>query len=78
MFIEDAGPFTELDAGEAGPAAKKALGRVGRAADVVRAFLYLLDFPFVTGFVLYANGGAFMIKEETCASGRDPALRDPL
>jgi len=30
-------------------------------ADVVRAFEYLLDSPFVTGVTLDVNGGAFMI-----------------
>jgi len=61
-FIEDAGPFTEFDAGQKEAlAAKTALGRIGRAADVVRAFEYLLDSPFVTGVCLDVNGGAFMI-----------------
>ena len=35
--------------------------RLGNALDVVRAFEYLLDSPFVTGVTLDVNGGAFMI-----------------
>ena len=61
-FIEDAGVFVDFSAEQkATLAAKTALGRVGRAADVVRAFEYLLDSPFVTGVCLDVNGGAFMI-----------------
>jgi 3-oxoacyl-[acyl-carrier protein] reductase len=61
-FIEDAGVFVGFSAEQkATLAAKTALGRVGRAADVVRAFEYLLDSPFVTGVCLDVNGGAFMI-----------------
>ena len=61
-FIEDAGVFVDFDAEQkATLAAKTAVGRVGRAADVVRAFEYLLDSPFVTGVCLDVNGGAFMI-----------------
>lgn len=61
-FIEDAGVFVGFSTDQkATLAAKTALGRVGRAADVVRAFEYLLDSPFVTGVCLDVNGGAFMI-----------------
>lgn len=61
-FIEDAGVFVGFSPEQkADLAAKTALGRVGRAADVVRAFEYLLDSPFVTGVCLDVNGGAFMI-----------------
>ena len=35
--------------------------RLGRVKDVVRAFEYLLDSPYVTGVALDMNGGAFMI-----------------
>jgi len=35
--------------------------RLGNSLDVVRAFEYLLDSPFVTGVTLDVNGGAFMI-----------------
>ncbi len=61
-FIEDAGIFTRW------PQEKKAtlkekisVTRLGNALDVVRAFEYLLDSPFVTGVTLDVNGGAFMI-----------------
>jgi len=61
-FIEDAGIFTQW------PEEKKALlkekisvTRLGNSLDVVRAFEYLLDSPFVTGVTLDVNGGAFMI-----------------
>ncbi len=61
-FIEDAGPFTVFtEEQKAGLKAKTALGRIGRVADVTRAFDYLLDSPFVTGVCLDVNGGAFMI-----------------
>jgi len=61
-FIEDAGIFARW------PQEKKAelkekisVTRLGNALDVVRAFEYLLDSPFVTGVTLDVNGGAFMI-----------------
>ncbi len=61
-FIEDAGIFAQW------PEEKKAMlkekisvTRLGNALDVVRAFEYLLDSPFVTGVALDVNGGAFMI-----------------
>ena len=61
-FIEDAGPFTAYTPGQKDAlAARTVLGRVGCSADVVRAFEYLLDSPFVTGVCLDVNGGAFMI-----------------
>lgn len=61
-FIEDAGVFRNW------PEEKKAnlkekiyVPQLGSTADVVRAFEYLLDSPFVTGVTLDVNGGAFMI-----------------
>jgi 3-oxoacyl-[acyl-carrier protein] reductase len=61
-FIEDTGIFTQW------PEEKKArlkekifVTRLGNSPDVVRAFEYLLDSPFVTGVTLDVNGGAFMI-----------------
>ena len=61
-FIEDAGIFAGW------PQEKKAMlkekisvTRLGNTLDVVRAFEYLLDSPFVTGVTLDVNGGAFMI-----------------
>jgi len=35
--------------------------RLGNTLDVVRAFEYLLDSPFVNGVTMDVNGGAFMI-----------------
>ncbi len=35
--------------------------RLGNSPDVVQAFEYLLDSPFVTGITLDVNGGAFII-----------------
>lgn len=59
---EDTGIFTQW------PEEKKAMlkekisvTRLGNTLDVVRAFEYLLDSPFVTGVTLDVNGGAFMI-----------------
>jgi pteridine reductase len=40
---------------------KTVVGRIGHVGDVVRAFEYLLESPFVTGVCLDVNGGAFMI-----------------
>ena len=61
-FIEDAGIFAQW------PPEKKAalkekisVTRLGNVLDVVRAFEYLIDSPFVTGVTLDVNGGAFMI-----------------
>ncbi len=61
-FIEDAGIF--LDWSEEKKAILKEkvfVPRIGKANDVVRAFEYLIDSPFVTGVTLDVNGGAFMI-----------------
>ncbi|MEN8247008.1 MAG: SDR family NAD(P)-dependent oxidoreductase [Thermodesulfobacteriota bacterium] len=61
-FIEDAGIF--LDWSEEKKAILKEkvfVPRIGKADDVVRAFEYLIDSPFVTGVTLDVNGGAFMI-----------------
>ncbi len=61
-FIEDAGIFVDYPSErKAEVAARTATGRMGRVDDVVRAFAYLLDSPFVTGVCLDVNGGAFMI-----------------
>ncbi len=61
-FIEDAGPFLEWsDEQRAALKKKVTVPRLGNVEDVVRAFEYLLDSPFVTGVTLDVNGGAFMI-----------------
>ena len=61
-FIEDAGIFVDYPSErKAEIAARTATGSMGRVDDVVRAFAYLLDSPFVTGVCLDVNGGAFMI-----------------
>jgi 3-oxoacyl-[acyl-carrier protein] reductase len=61
-FIEDAGPFLEWsDERRAALLKKVAVQRIGNVDDVIRAFEYLLDSPFVTGVTLDVNGGAFMI-----------------
>ena len=61
-FIEDAGIFTGWSEGQKELLREKVLTpRLGLVADVVRAFEYLLDSPFVTGVTLDINGGAFMI-----------------
>ena len=61
-FIEDAGPFAEWsDERLASLAEKVTVSRIGTVEDVVRAFKYLLDSPYVTGVTLDVNGGAFMI-----------------
>ncbi len=61
-FIQDTGIFSQW------PVEKKAMlkekifaTRLGNTLDVVRAFEYLLDSPYVTGVTLDVNGGAFMI-----------------
>jgi 3-oxoacyl-[acyl-carrier protein] reductase len=61
-FIEDAGIFTEWSE-EDKDALKKntVVDELGSTGDVVRAFEYLVDTPFVTGVTLDVNGGAFMI-----------------
>ena len=61
-FIEDAGIFLDWsDEKKAKLKDKVFVPRIGNADDVVRAFEYLLDSPFVTGVTLDVNGGAFMI-----------------
>ncbi|HOG15779.1 MAG TPA: SDR family oxidoreductase [Syntrophales bacterium] len=61
-FIEDAGVFTKWSDGQKEMLREQILvPRLGLVADVVRAFEYLLDSPFVTGVTLDVNGGAFMI-----------------
>ncbi len=61
-FIEDAGIFVDYPSErKAEISARTATGSMGRVDDVVRAFAYLLDSPFVTGVCLDVNGGAFMI-----------------
>ncbi len=61
-YIEDAGIFTKWSDEQKEPLRQKVLvPRLGLVADVVRAFEYLLDSPFVTGVTLDVNGGAFMI-----------------
>ena len=61
-FIEDAGIFTQWSEEKKALLKEKiSVPRLGNALDVVRAFEYLLDSPFVTGVTLDVNGGAFMI-----------------
>jgi len=61
-FIEDAGPFVQWSEAQLDSLRQKvAVPRIGTVQDVVRAFAYLLDSPFVTGVTLDVNGGAFMI-----------------
>ena len=61
-FIEDAGIFLEWSEEQKAPIREKVLvTRLGNVGDVVRAFEYLLDSPFVTGVTLDVNGGVFMI-----------------
>ena len=61
-FIGDAGIFTEWsEKDKDGLKEKTIVNQLGSAGDVVRAFEYLLDTPFVTGVTLDVNGGAFMI-----------------
>ena len=61
-FIEDAGIFTQWsDENKAALKEKIQVPQLGNTNDVVRAFEYLLDSPFVTGVTLDVNGGAFMI-----------------
>jgi len=61
-FIEDAGIFAGWSGEQKETLREKVLvPRLGLVADVVRAFEYLLDSPFVTGVTLDVNGGAFMI-----------------
>ena len=61
-FIEDAGIFAQWTKEKRDMLkAKIFVPRLGNTLDVVRAFEYLLDSPFVTGVTLDVNGGAFMI-----------------
>jgi 3-oxoacyl-[acyl-carrier protein] reductase len=61
-FIEDAGIFTEWSQDKKTALRQKvAVSRLGNTDDVVRAFEYLMESPFVTGVTLDVNGGAFMI-----------------
>ncbi len=61
-FIGDAGIFTEWSEEDKAVLKEKTIvNQLGSADDVVRAFEYLLDTPFVTGVTLDVNGGAFMI-----------------
>ena len=61
-FIEGAGAFVGIsDERKESLRSKTVVGRIGHIDDVVRAFEYLLESPFVTGVCLDVNGGAFMI-----------------
>jgi len=61
-FIEDAGIFTDWSEEDKHDLKKKTIvNELGSTDDVVRAFEYLVDTPFVTGVTLDVNGGAFMI-----------------
>jgi 3-oxoacyl-[acyl-carrier protein] reductase len=61
-FIAEAGVFVGIsDERKEALASKTVVGRIGHVGDVVRAFEYLLESPFVTGVCLDVNGGAFMI-----------------
>lgn len=61
-FIEEAGAFVGIsDERREALRSKTVVGRIGHIDDVVRAFEYLLESPFVTGVCLDVNGGAFMI-----------------
>ncbi len=61
-FIEDAGIFARWSQEKKATLKEKiSVTRLGNVLDVVRAFEYLLDSPFVTGVTLDVNGGAFMI-----------------
>jgi len=61
-FIEDAGIFTDWSEENKQDLKKKiVVNELGSTDDVVCAFEYLVDTPFVTGVTLDVNGGAFMI-----------------
>jgi len=61
-FIENAGIFLNWSEDKKTTLRDQVLvPRLGNASDVVQAFEYLLDSPFVTGVTLDVNGGAFMI-----------------
>jgi len=61
-FIEDAGPFLEWSQEKIDTLREKVeVTRLGNVQDVIRAFEYLMESPFVTGVALDVNGGTFMI-----------------
>jgi NAD(P)-dependent dehydrogenase (short-subunit alcohol dehydrogenase family) len=61
-FKEDAGIFISWSQGQIGSLRDMVLvPQIGNVQDVVRAFEYLIDSPFVTGVALDVNGGNFMI-----------------
>jgi len=61
-FIRDAGIFAGWDQSQLNSLKDRVmLPRIGAVQDVVRAFEYLLDSPFVTGVALDVCGGSFMI-----------------
>ena len=61
-FIEDAGIFTQWSPEQLYTLRRQVVvPRIGTVTDVVRAFEYLMDSPFVTGVALDVNGGVFMI-----------------
>jgi 3-oxoacyl-[acyl-carrier protein] reductase len=61
-YIVDAGLWvTWTDNQKAALEDKVLVSRLGNVGDVVRAFEYLLDSPFVTGVTLDVNGGSFMM-----------------
>jgi 3-oxoacyl-[acyl-carrier protein] reductase len=61
-FIEDASIFASWTAEQKAELKKKVfVPRLGLVADVVNAFEYLLETPYVTGVTLDVNGGAFVI-----------------
>ena len=60
-FIQDAGPFVEWSPTEKASLLERILvPRIGQVSDVVRAFEYLLESPYITGVTLDVNGGASM------------------
>jgi 3-oxoacyl-[acyl-carrier protein] reductase len=60
-FIGDAGIFVDWDEQKkASLSGKVVTSRIGEVSDVVRAFEYLLDSPYVTGAGLDVCGGATM------------------
>lgn len=61
-FIEDACIFTQWSPDQLDTLRRQVVvPRIGAVTDVVRAFEYLIDSPFVTGVALDVNGGVFMI-----------------
>ena len=61
-FIEDAGIFTSWSQEQIQSLKDMVLvPQIGNVQDVVRAFEYLIDSPYVTGVALDVNGGNFMI-----------------